>query len=228
MQPSGTPAPAPIRGDMRVIDDRLASVLAVGFLSSLVLLSSSAAPPSLTVAELWGLGGDSALTVSGVLVSLRSYESGSEVLVISDEGGSPTVRVVCTTGPGPSPGEISSIGDLLSVSGECVFEDGVPSVFCRYGDVRLLRRCQDVLTVSLLSASWQLFEGDRVSVRGVCGVDPHGALRLADADGGCSIAMLLDQGVAPVCGEVVADCTLVLDTSTVSLVLEVHSLTPQG
>ena len=228
MQPSGISVSPLVRGRMRLIDDRLMSVLAAGFLSSLVLLSSSAAPPSLTVAELWGLGGDSALAVSGVLVSLRSYESGSEVLVVSDEGGSPTVKVVCTTGPGPSPGEVSSIGDLLSVSGECVFEDGIPSVFCRYGDVRLIRRCQDVLTVSLLSTAWQLFEGDRVSVRGVCGTDVHGALRLADAGGGCSIAMLLDQGVAPVCGDVVADCTPALDASTMSLVLRVHSLTPQG
>lgn len=211
---------------MRVLDDRLMSVLAAGLLSSVVLLSSSAAPPSVTVSELWGLGGDATITVTGLLVSLWSYDSGSEVLVMSDEEGPPTVRVVCTPGPGLAPSTALSVGDLLSVSGECVFEDGTPSVFCRYGDVRLTRRSEEVLTVGLLSASWQLFEGDRISMRGVCEAPPAGAPRLADPEGGCSIAMLLGPGVAPVEGGVLVDCTMVLDPVTMSLVLEVHSLEP--
>lgn len=211
---------------MELIDDRLIAVLAVGLLSSMVLLSASSLPPSVTVSQLWGLDGDSTLTVSGVLVSLRSYESGSEVLVVSDESGSATVKVVCTQGPGPAPSGALSIGDLLSVSGECVFEDGIPAMYCQYDDVRLLRPSEEVLTVGMLCASWQMFEGDRISIRGVCGRDGVGDLRLFDAGGECGIVMLLDPGIVPVEGEALVGCILVLDTATMALVLRVDALAP--
>ncbi len=213
---------------MKVLDDRMASVLAAGLLASLVLLSASSVPPSLTVSELWGLGGDAGVTVEGVLVSLWTYDSGAEVIVLSDPSGPPTARVVCSTGPGPPPSAAASVGDLVSASGECVFEDGVPTVFCRYGDVRLLRDSQDVLTLAMLAESWPLFEGDRFAVRGVCEVDSSGAPRLSDPEGGCSFALVLDDGVAAAEGEAVVDCTLAVDRSTMSIVLEAHSVTPSG
>jgi hypothetical protein len=213
---------------MGALDDRMASVLAAGMLSSLVLLSASSVPPCLSVSELWGLGGDASLTVAGLLVSLRSYESGSESLVLADSSGSPTVKVVCSPGPGPPPSASASVGDMLAVSGECVFEDGVPTVFCRYGDVRLTAESEDVLSVGLLGASWPLFEGDRFSVRGVCSVDPVGAPRLSDPDGGCSFALLPDPGVTVVEGDVIVDCTLVVDRPTMSVVLEAHAVAPPG
>ena len=211
---------------MSVFDHRTAAVLAAGLLASMVLLSASSVPPSLTVSELWGLGGDARVTVEGILVSLWTYDSGAEAIVLSDPAGPPTARVVCSAGPGPPPSAAAAMGDLVSASGECVFEDGVPTVFCRYGDVRLLKESQDVLTVGLLAGSWQLFEGDRFAVRGVCQADSSGAPRLMDPEGCCSFAMVLDDGVAAAEGEVLVDCTLTVDRSTMSVVLEAHSISP--
>ncbi|MGD9963463.1 MAG: hypothetical protein AB7S97_06170 [Thermoplasmata archaeon] len=213
---------------MRLVDAPMMAVLAAGLLTSMVLLSASSAPPSVTVSQLWGLDGDTHLTVCGVLVSLRSYESGSEVMVVSDESGSTTVKVVCAVGPGQAPSASLSIGDLLSLSGECVFEDGIPCVYCRYGDVQLLQRSEEVLTVDMVCASWRLFEGDRLSVRGVCGWDASGCLRLSDVGGESAIMMSLAPGVAPFEGEALVDCVLVLDGATMALVLQVESLAPVG
>ncbi len=213
---------------MRLMDLPMTAVLAAGLLSSVVLLSASSLPPSVTVSQLWGLDGDASMTVHGVLVSLRSYESGSEVFVISDAPGSATVKVVCSPGPGAAPSGTASIGDLLSVSGECVFEDGVPCVYCRYGDVRVLRTSEEVLTVDMVCASWRLFEGDHISLQGVCGRDEYGILRLSDAGGECGIAMSLEPGLTPVDGEVLVGCVLVMDTATMSLVLQVDTIAPVG
>ena len=226
MQPFGISTRNRLAAVMRILDERLGAFLVMGLLSSMVLLASSSLPPSMTVSELWGLGDDSSITVSGLLASLWTYESGSEVIVISDESGEPTVKVVCAVGPGPPPSDAVSIGDLLKVSGECVFDDGVPVVYCEYGDVHIVRQSEQVLTLDLLSAAWSLFEGDRISLEGVCEPDASGVLRLRDIDGECSIMMLLDEGVNPLEGHVLADCVLVLDRATMTLVLEVRALSP--
>jgi hypothetical protein len=211
---------------MRALDNRLNAVVVTGLLSSAVLLAASAQPPSVTVSELWGLGEDVSLTVSGVLVSLRAYESGAEVIVMSDLSGDPTVKVVCSVGPGRPPSEFVSIGDLLGVSGDCVFEGGVPVVYCEYAGVSMIRPAEEVLTVALLSVAWHLFEGDRITIGGVSELDASGAARLWDPDGGCSIGMRLPD-TAPVVGFVIVDCTLVLDRATMALVLEVDTLAPR-
>ncbi|MEW5748147.1 MAG: hypothetical protein AB1793_05085 [Candidatus Thermoplasmatota archaeon] len=211
---------------MKAFDHRSASVLAAGLLASMVLLSASSVPPSLTVSELWGLGGNARVTVEGILVSLWTYDSGAEAIVLADHSGPLTARVMCSPGPGPPPSAAAAVGDLVSASGECVFEDGAPTVFCRYGDVRLLKESQDILTVGLLAESWELFEGDRFTVRGVCGVDRAGAPRLSDPDGAHGFALILDDGVAAAEGEVIVDCTLAVDRSTMAIVLEAHSITP--
>lgn len=209
---------------MRMLDEHMVAILAVGLLSSTVLLAAGSFPPSLTVSELWALNEDSSLTVSGILVSLRTHESGSETLVISDLSGEPTVKVVCGQGPGPPPSDLFVIGDLLEVSGRCVFESGTPVVYCQYGDVRVLLPSEEVLTVGLLSVAWHLFEWDRITVRGVSVQDASGGLRLHDAGGTCSIQMVLGSTVVPVEGDVVVEGTLHLDATTMAIVLEVSRL----
>lgn len=159
-------------------------------------------------------------------MSLRSYESGSEILVIADMTGYPTVKLVCSPGPGPPPSAIGGVGDVLSVSGRCVFEGGIPSIFCRYNDVSLVAPSEDALSVGLLEEGWRLFEGDRFFVRGVCAIESSGAARLCDPGGACSFALQFDQGVVATAGEVLVDCTLLMDRGTMSLVLLVHAMTP--
>ncbi len=213
---------------MRVIDPSLVAVLMVGLLSSMVLLSASSPPPSVTVSQLWGLGGDTALTVSGVLVSLRSYDSGSEVMVLADESGADTVKVVSLPGSGPPPSSTLSVGDLVRVSGDCSFEEGVPTVYCSYNGVLLLLPSEDVLTVGMLCDSWRLFEGDHISVSGECVLAADGSPRLSDAGGGRSIAMKLGEGIGFAEGEAVVGCVLVMDVETMALVLLVDSIVRPG
>ncbi|GEM_PF-1226236 len=228
MQPLGISPQNRLAVIMRILDERICAILVIGLLSSMVLLASSSLPPSVTVSELWRLDDDSALTVSGVLASLKTYDSGSEVIVIADESGEPTVKVVCTAGAGPPPSDAVSIGDQLRISGECVFDDGVPVVYCRYSDVRIIHQSEQILTVDLLSAAWYLFEGDRISIEGISEPGATGVLRLRDPGGECSIMMLLDEGVAPLEGNVLVDCTPILDRATMTLMLDVSALALVG
>ncbi len=213
---------------MRVLSERAVAVLAAGMLASMVLLSAQSAPPELTVAQLWGVGEDARLSVRGLLVSLRAYESGSEVLVIADGPGTATVKVMCSPGPGSAPSQFVDVGDLLSVSGECVFETGVPTVFCRYCDVSVLEPSEQVLTVRILGEAWNLYEGDVVVLAGVCIPDGDGAPRLHDVESGCSIAMRLAEGVPVTEGPVLVVCVPVLDPGTMTLLLEVSAMAPPG
>lgn len=202
-----------------------AAILVAGMMSSMVLLSASSLPLSLTVSELQGLGEDSAVTVSGLLVSLRTYDTGTEAMMLSDEAVSAIAKVVCSPGPGNPPSQLLSIGDLLSVSGDCTFEDGTPVVFCHYDDVRLLRGSEEELTVRALCGSWWLYEGDEISIVGDSVRDESGGLRLFDEDGVHSIAMELDTGVSPMEGKTMVCGRLSLDTSTMTIALRASSLT---
>lgn len=210
---------------MPILDARIASILSVGFLSSSVLLAASTPAPTLTVSQLWGLGEDADLTVLGLLVSLRSYESGAEVLVLADLSGAATVKSVCTFGPGPAPSEHVSIGDMLAISGQCTFEEGEPCVYCRYTDVTVLRVSEEILTVDVLSASWHLFEGDIIRVAGIADVDSEGGVWLRSSDGVAAIRMVLDGQPTPT-GPVVVQARLVMDVATMSLVLEAYDISP--
>lgn len=228
MQPSGLWAGVRVLAPMRVLSERMVAVLAAGMLASMVLLSAQSTPPPLSIAQLWGMGEDASVSVRGLMVSLRAYESGSETLVIADEPGTVTVKVVCSPGPGSAPSRFADVGDLLSVSGECVFEAGVPTVFCRYCDVSVLMPSEEVLTVRILGEAWHLYEGDVVVLAGVCVPDGDGAPRLHDVESGCSIAMRLAEGVPMAEGPVLVECVPVLDPWTMALLLEVSAMAPPG
>lgn len=215
----------PLPRHVRMMDVRLSAVLASGMLASTVLLAASSAPPSISVSELWALGEDASVTVYGLVVSLWVHDSGAETLVLSDDGGGATVRVLSSQGTGPAPSSYASIGDLVEVRGECGFEGETPTVYCEFGGVRVLAPSEEALTVAALSASWRLFEGDRFRIAGLCD-QVGGAPRLCDESGPASIAMRLDDGVAFTEGRVVADCTLSMDPSLMALFLAVHRLQP--
>jgi len=211
---------------MRILSERMVTVLVVGMMSSLVLLSAESRPPTLSVTQLWNMGEDAKVSVFGLLVSLWAYESGTEALVISDESGTATVKVMCSPGPGSAPSRIAGVGDLLLVSGDCAFEGGTPVLFSRFCDVRVQLPSEEVLTVAILSAAWQLYEGDDIILAGVSTQDGTGGFRLHDADGECSIAMRLGEGVPIADGAVLVECILVLDKVTMTLLLDVSAMAP--
>lgn len=223
MQPQQASPRPPVPPLMSLLDARIASVLAAGLLSSVVLLACSTPSPTVSIEELWTLDEDADLTAVGSLVSLRVFESGSEVIVLADVMSGQTARVVCTYGPGSPPSSRVSIGDTVSVHGQCAFEDGAPTVYCRYPDVAVLRQSEEALTVSILSTSWQLFIGDTLCIGGVATVDPALGSRLVDVEGGCSIGLLMGD-LAPVEGHIVVVATLLLDDSTMTLQLAVVSI----
>lgn len=146
-------------------------------------------------------------------------------MVLSDESGSQTVKVICVAGPGPAPGDRVDIGDLLEISGALEVEDGSPIVRCHYPDVKVTLPSEEVLTVALLGAAWHLFEGDRVTMKGVAERDASGDMRLRDFDGGCSVAMRLVEA-APVTGPVLVDCIPVFDKDTMAMLLDVRTIAP--
>lgn len=225
MQAAGISA-GPASRTFDMMDMKLHAFLASGLLASLVLLAGSSAPPAVSVSELMALGEDTSVTVYGILVSLRSYESGSEVLVLTSQAGEATVKVVCAPGPSAPPSAYVSIGDMIEVSGDCAFEDTMPTIYCPFGSVRVAHPSEDVVTVSMVSVSWHLLEGDRFCISGVCKfVD--GSPRLFDESGCVSASMRLDRGVEAVEGKVAVDCTLVMDASVLALVLEVHQVIPR-
>jgi hypothetical protein len=205
---------------MILLDTRIAAVLSAGLLSSVVLLACSTPPLTASIEELWDLSEDADLTTVGSLVSLRVFESGSEVIVLADTMSGRTARVVCTFGPGPPPSARASIGDTVSVHGQCTIEEGAPVVYCRYPDVIVLHQSEEVLTVAVLGTSWQLFIGDTFCIGGIAMLDPDRGPRLVDSEGGCSIEMRLGD-MPPVDGRVVVVVTLLLDGSTMALLLDV-------
>lgn len=156
---------------------------------------------------------------------MKSFESGAEMLVMCDGSGEATVKVICDIGPGQSPSGWASIGDLLEVSGDCAFEAGVPTVYCTYPDIQKIRGSEQALTVGLLCAAWQLFEGDRVFLTGESWTDAFGGLRLRDLDDDHSILMVLVDA-RPYEGRVVVECVPTLDKITMTFTLEVYNLTP--
>lgn len=210
-------------GLMTLFDARIASILTIGLLSSSVLLSSSTPAPTVTVSQLWGLGEDADLTVVGLLVSLHSYDSGSEALTLADVSGSATAKAISTFSPGPPPSEYVSIGDMLAVTGQCTFREGEPCVYCRYTDVKVLSSSEEVLTVDVLSRSWSLFEGDDISVLGIVEIDAGGVIWLRAHEGEAAIRMAMDRPPS-FTGPGVVHAKLVMDAATMSLVLKVYHL----
>lgn len=200
----------------------LALILVV-LLGSIVFLGTSSDTPRLEIPQISLVDDGASVTVSGVLVDFRSYDSGAENLVLMDSRSGVTVKIVCYRGIGPSPSTYAEIGDKLLVRGEVSQYLSAPTLFTDNDGVSVLQKAEFVLTVELLSSNWVLFEGDEFVIRGMMMQSGH---RLFDPDLEHSI-MVASDGASLLQfddREVLITCTLQYDDSVMSLTLIVESI----
>lgn len=168
------------------------------------------------------------MSVHGILVALWCHDSGYETLVVADPLTGDTMRVVCAPGIRLMPSCCTSIGDLIRVLGEMRSYDASATLYTSSDRVWLLERSGAALEFSTLLEFWYLFEGDRVSIRGVLISSPEGSLRLQDPSSERSVALSPCSTVDPsAAGSVVTmDCILRLDEVSMIIVLDVVNMTP--
>ena len=196
-------------------------------LIALAYLAASSQPPDLSVSELLDMRGAGEVFVHGLLVSSWTYDSGTEHLVLSDPDGAAIISVICLPGPGGSPSQRASYGDLLRVKGVCSFEGSTPRLYSNFQDVSVLKKSRAALAVGDLARLWPLLIGDRIEIAGD-GVEIRpGLFALKDPEGeDCSIALNLQEGASFITGPMILVGVLRLDESTMALVFDVESFIP--
>jgi hypothetical protein len=202
-----------------------ASVLATTLIG-MIYLAAISQPPVLTVSDLWALSEEGEVEVRGALVSLQTFESGTERLVLSDMDAGASVIIVCMRGPGAPPSQRLGFGDLISARGTCTFENSAPIVFSRYQDIAVTEASSDFLTVGMLCDLWPLLINDEIGISGHCFQDNLSGYRLADGSGGSTIVLKCGFDLRDFVGPVSLRGVLRVDHDTMALVLEVISIGP--
>jgi len=211
---------------MRIPDERTCAFLLACLLCSMLLLSEDAEPPFIPISDLASAEDGAVISTEGLVASLHRYDSGAESLILVDVSGCETARIVCSPGGREMPSFYLSVGDAARATGEISFEGTAATMFCDSDGILLLKKAAHVLDVAVLSSNWELFEGDRLNVSGVLeNAGRESWYLLRDSAGTCSMSARAgpDAGVIPVGVEVVVDCTMILDKSTMAFVLLVWS-----
>ena len=207
-----------------MLEPRAISLLSICLTSSLFLLAINSEPPSVSVSEACAMEDGAKVSATGVLTRLWVYESGYEGLLLADCEQGDTVRVMCSKGRADMPSLWASVGDAVRVEGHVSRDAYETIIFSSSDRVGLVQRAEFVLDVDILSLHWRLFEFDRFNISGVAvpgGVD--GEWFLGNGDGSMVISMRLDEArvdLRP--GDRLAlDCTLLVDTETMTIFLRV-------
>lgn len=201
---------------------KMIAVLNAIFLTLLVALGSTNVRQAVPISRLPGVDSGTMVTIIGVLTDMRVFDSGVESLVVADFQSGGIARVLCSHGVDPMPSELLAIGDEISATGEVSSNSQPPTIYAISDDVELRKASEDVLTIPLLAAHWQVFAGDSVTVKGILESDTCASgPRLAALDGSCNIALLceklevsyLDRRIVTVTG------TFALDPSSMAFVI---------
>lgn len=192
-------------------------------MSALVILASSSGPPVLSPERLAAAEDGMTVTVLGMLVSYRSYDTGSESLLLADPRTGAVAKAICSEGILPMPGTYLSIGDEVRVTGEVSHASAPPVVFCTSDDVQVSSESEGALTVGLVCQNWALFIGDRFNLTGVVRADI--GLMLLDTETERSIMLMPAVGCPPPPAgtAIVADCSLFMDSYRLEMYLLLHS-----
>lgn len=199
-------------------------MLSICLTSSLFLLALGADPPSVSVAEACDMEDGARVRTTGVLTRLWVYESGYEALLLADCEQGDTVRVMCSRGREDMPSRWAAVGDAILVEGHVARDAYETVIFSSSDRVDLVQRAEFVMDVGILSMHWRLFEYDRFNISGVAvpGV-AEGEWLLGDDDGPCVISVKMDEqcdALRP--GDrLTLDCTLFVDTETLTIYLRV-------
>lgn len=207
-------------------DPKLTASLLACLLGSMLVLTGVSNPPHVEISSLNAIEEGTTVYVSGLLVSLWRYDTGTESLLLADPSDGSTLKVICAQGVAAFPGTYLCIGDEVLVKGEVMEARPQPVLLSRTDDIERLQPSELALTVKAVCHHWLLFEGDRFNVTGAISTDD--GLRLQDLESEYSISLRLAVGaVAPSPGrDVRADCTLCLDESQMVIYLLAWSLSP--
>jgi hypothetical protein len=212
--------------DVRLPGQRTLAALVLASLALLTLFASPGGTPEVSISDLKQMDGGASVQVVGVIVDAWSTDIGSESLVLTDLESDATVKVVCVSSEVGWRADFR-IGDEARAIGELEVTGGRPTIWTSADRVTVLRSSRDVVTLRLLAGVWDLLIDDRFEIRGVVVPTSNGGYRLTDADKATSISMSVNQDDIARYENmaVVVDATLRLDSSMMSLVLEVHSIT---
>ena len=165
------------------------------------------------------------MVVLGIVVDLRSYDSGTETLVLLDRAGGAQLKVVCLPGvAAPLSGRLM-IGDLVRVEGDVSRDAFDTVVFTTTGRVTQVLRPELVLSVELLCENWRAFESDRFNISGTL-ISTGSDRRLQGLDDAHSIELRCpDTWAATPGARILVDGTLLVDQTSMVIFLKAHAAT---
>lgn len=207
---------------------KIACTLAIASLSSLVMIASDAAPPSLHVDDVVHADAGSLIRVCGVAVSVRIWDDGGARLLLADHLSGSTLTVSVKPSPTGGVRDHLHIGDLIRVEGRLFADAGALTLFATASGVTILAASECTLTVDYLCDNWRLFEYDRFNISGVLDRDNvSGIVRLMNPQGdrGILVKCAHDYATSLYNGLVTVDCTLCVDVSTLTMYLRAWAIT---
>ena len=210
---------------MRIPRTRHLCTLLLLTLGSALVLASQAAPPMLEVRDCLSIETEAPVVVLGIVVDIRSYDSGSETLVMLDRAGGAQMKVVCLPGiAAPLSGRLM-IGDLVRVEGDVSRDAFDTVVFTTTERVTQLLRPELVLSVELLCENWRAFESDRFNISGTL-VSTGSDRRLQGLGDAHSIELRApDTWTAASGARILVDGTLLIDQTSMVIFLKAHAVT---
>jgi len=210
-------------------DHRILVAILALLLSAMLLLVSTASPPTVPIGQVFSFDDGSVVVLIGVIVDMFLRDGGAENLVLADITDGATVRVYCNPGLHEQPSHFLTIGDEARVQGEVSSSGSSPVLFATSDGITLSRRAESVLSMEALCRNWVLFEGDSFKTNGVVITgEVSGSYRLSDPEFKHSVLLRSDHiELAGYVGKRVTITTVLrLDPDTMSLVLMASSLSP--
>jgi hypothetical protein len=217
-----------VRGKL-LFDHRILVAIFALLLSAMLLLVSTASPPTVPIGQVFSFDDGSAVVLTGVIVDMFLRDDGAENLVLADITDGATIRIYCNPGLHEQPSHFLSIGDEARVQGEVSSAGSSPVLFTTSDGITLSRRAESVLSMEALCRNWALFEGDCFKTNGmVITGEVIGSYRLSDPELKHSVLLRSDHTeLAGYVGKrVTITAVLRLDPDTMSLVLMASSLSP--
>ncbi len=212
---------------MNLPGPRCNALVAALVISSVLLLSYGVDDAVLSIDELSTDLDGASVMISGILTSLKRYESGTEILMLIDESGQSSLKVVCTPSSASPPSFHVSIGGEIRAKGELSFDEEGATLFTVYDEVEQVSSSEVALGLSTLRASWQLFEDDRFNLTGLVEQVSDGSYRLFDELHESSIVLWPRESLGTLWeGQWTLDCTLVFDSDVFVTGLQVWAVRP--
>ncbi len=210
---------------VRLLNQRTLALLVLASLALLSGLSSIGRMPAIAISDLSKVDSGAVVVVVGVVVDQWSSDAGSSSYVLADLDRQASVKVIHTPNRPSAQTEVH-IGDEVRVTGEIDLLGGRPTLWASGDGLTLVRSSREVLSVASLVDSWPLLLGDRFEMRGIVqSVYGSRDMLLRDLDGGASILLRSDEGLSRFADRiVVVDTILLLDSSSMRLVLDVESV----